>query len=464
MKNTINIHDIHTDIESILEDEGIGQLLEQLNSDWRLLIKQNLNLKNYQFYNVVSGYIDQYINNSVSFYPFNPNHIKMLFLLNHFYDSLKLKNIKHEKEDERINLFLSFLNEFNYIYNKILDNYVDICSFSSNNLIAIEELNDQDINYLKLSQHLISKSTFSTEKFTSIFYLLLFFNLYSELECAHNQSHETKSIRKKAVFCLRILPHIIGAYSFDKYHSKLKDYAFYMLDLELYKQTKKQISFSVMKMKQRELFIDKIKSLSKNIISKSSIQYRLKGVFSTYLKSNTYNIPVSQIWDLFAIRIIIDSSETGDCYQFLSLIESIWDRWENKKGYFDYISNPKVNDYQSIHLVLNISDKLLEVQIRTKSMDTIAEIGSASHLSVYKANKSALKLSSISISDASKGKKLLEKHLHKKQLKIDDFLSHLQSLGNVLDVVPVDHYYEGIQTGKYDAELLVSQISVKVNL
>ena len=108
-----------------------------------------------------------------------------------------------------------------------------------------------------------------------------------------------------------------------------------------------------------------------------------------------------------------------------------------------------------------VNNRLVEIQIRTKSMDATAEYGAASHLSVYKANKSAISISNLAITKADKGRKLLETQLQKKGLSIDDFIEHMQSLGNILDIVPIDHYYEGIATGKYSQEVLVSQIKKK---
>ncbi|MFC1561448.1 RelA/SpoT family protein [candidate division KSB1 bacterium] len=109
-----------------------------------------------------------------------------------------------------------------------------------------------------------------------------------------------------------------------------------------------------------------------------SIVGRPKSFYSIYKKMKNRDIPLEDIYDLLAMRIITESVK--DCYAAVGVIHThftpVADRFK------DYIATPKSNGYQSIHTtVINPEGRMLEVQIRTKSMDYIAEMGIAAHWS-----------------------------------------------------------------------------------
>ena len=157
----------------------------------------------------------------------------------------------------------------------------------------------------------------------------------------------------------------------------LEDLSLRCLDPKGYKSIDKKISESS---KKSSVVIDNIikpvkKELKKYKI-KSDIFGRYKSISSIYRKIQLQNKKFEDIYDLYAIRIIVDKIE--DCYLALGVIHSMYTPMQDR--FKDFIATPKTNGYQSIHTTVFTSDKrLTEIQIRTKEMDNTAEIGIAAH-------------------------------------------------------------------------------------
>ncbi len=106
------------------------------------------------------------------------------------------------------------------------------------------------------------------------------------------------------------------------------------------------------------------------------ISGRPKHIYSIWRKMHRKGIPFSEIYDVRAVRILVD--DVDDCYRILGIVHNLWRNIPNE--FDDYIANPKENGYQSLHTaVVGPEGQILEVQIRTREMHEEAEFGVCSH-------------------------------------------------------------------------------------
>ncbi len=132
---------------------------------------------------------------------------------------------------------------------------------------------------------------------------------------------------------------------------------------------------------ERELFLDKSIGIFTNILknghlTKFELSGRVKHIYSIYNKMQRKNVPVEEIFDISALRVLVPT--VTDCYTVLSLLQAEYQHVPQE--FDDYIAQPKPNGYQSIHTVLyGPDDKIMEVQIRTFDMHHTSELGAASH-------------------------------------------------------------------------------------
>ncbi|MFC6288670.1 RelA/SpoT family protein [Levilactobacillus angrenensis] len=174
---------------------------------------------------------------------------------------------------------------------------------------------------------------------------------------------------------------------------------------------------------QREQYIagaiQDIKKSIKDLKLDPEIYGRPKHIYSVYRKMKDQHKQFSQIYDLLAIRVIVDTIK--DCYAVLGAIHS---QWKPMPGRFkDYIAMPKANMYQSLHTtVIGPEGKPLEVQIRTKEMHAVAEYGVAAHWA-YKEGVTD------KVQETNSGDKLnLFKHIIELQEDTDDASDFMDSV------------------------------------
>ncbi len=188
-----------------------------------------------------------------------------------------------------------------------------------------------------------------------------------------------RQIAQETSFLYTPLAHRLGLYAIK---TEFEDLALKFLEYDTYKAIAKTLNETK---RSRDAYIDAfINPLKKQLEDmgfRFSIKGRTKSIHSIYKKMQKQNTTVDHIYDLFAIRIILDSApekEKAECWQVYSVIADLYQ--PNPKRLRDWLTIPKSNGYESLHTtVLGPENKWVEVQIRTRRMDEIAEKGVAAH-------------------------------------------------------------------------------------
>ncbi|MBQ3722249.1 MAG: bifunctional (p)ppGpp synthetase/guanosine-3',5'-bis(diphosphate) 3'-pyrophosphohydrolase [Bacteroidales bacterium] len=184
------------------------------------------------------------------------------------------------------------------------------------------------------------------------------------------------------------LAHQLGLYNIK---SEMEDIYFRFAEPEQYRAITRKLKAT--EKDRTRLMNEFIKPLEKEL-SEAGIRYKLKirtkTAYSIYRKMLKQDVPFEKVYDVFAIRFIIDceadrKTEQDLCWKVYSYVTKEYE--PDTKRLRDWVTNPKPNGYESLHItVKNAQGAYLEVQIRTKRMDDIAENGLASHWS-YKGIK-----------------------------------------------------------------------------
>ena len=161
---------------------------------------------------------------------------------------------------------------------------------------------------------------------------------------------------------------------------QLEDLAFQHIDPETYRAISKMLAA---KRREREEYVDRLVRILEGELRRKGIDAQVTGrpkhIYSIHRKTQEYvkmNRTVNDIYDLFALRVIVDTVE--DCYTALGIVHA---KWRPMRGQFDdYIANPKDNMYESLHTAVLCEDASpVEIQIRTLEMHRLAEYGVAAH-------------------------------------------------------------------------------------
>lgn len=200
-------------------------------------------------------------------------------------------------------------------------------------------------------------------------------------------------LAKESSFLYAPLAHRLGLY---RIKSELEDLSLKQTNNDIYKEIADKLKETK---SSRDLyiasFIQPLKEKLELSGFKFSIKGRTKSIYSIWNKMRKQNTVFENIYDLFAIRIILDTpieAEHSECWQVYSIVTDMYQ--PNPKRLRDWLSIPKSNGYESLHItVMGPEGKWVEVQIRTERMDEVAEKGFAAHFK-YKGIKGEVGLDS----------------------------------------------------------------------
>ena len=203
-------------------------------------------------------------------------------------------------------------------------------------------------------------------------------NIMRKIKDTENEEARRK-VSEEAAYLYAPLAHKLGLY---RLKSELEDLSLKYLEHDAYYLIKEKLNATK---KSRDEYIEKFIRPIDEKLKKAGLKFHMKGrtksIHSIWQKMKKQHCGVEGIYDLFAIRIILDSAlekEKMECWQVYSIITDMYQ--PNPKRLRDWLSIPKSNGYDSLHItVLGPENKWVEVQIRTERMDEIAERGLAAH-------------------------------------------------------------------------------------
>jgi len=192
--------------------------------------------------------------------------------------------------------------------------------------------------------------------------------------------YKRDKILSETMYLFIPLAHRLGLYSIK---SEMENIWLKYREPEAYAAIERQLDEI---MSQRSAFIDDFIAPIRAELDKAGFQYtilkRLKTPYSIWKKMNSKNIPFEQIFDLYAVRIIFDPlddyTEREQCWYIFSMITGIYSYKPDRTR--DWVDKPKANGYEALHLtVMSATGNWVEVQIRSRRMNSIAERGIAAH-------------------------------------------------------------------------------------
>lgn len=188
-----------------------------------------------------------------------------------------------------------------------------------------------------------------------------------------------QNIARETAYLYAPLAHRMGLY---KIKTEMEDLSLKYTFPDIYKEIANKLSETK---KNRDLYIENFIAPLKEKLTAAGLKFSIKGrtksIYSIWNKMKKQNTTFEGIYDLFAIRVILDSElekEKAECWQVYSVVTDMYQ--PNPKRLRDWLSIPKTNGYESLHTtVMGPEGKWVEVQIRTERMDEVAEKGMAAH-------------------------------------------------------------------------------------
>jgi GTP pyrophosphokinase len=191
--------------------------------------------------------------------------------------------------------------------------------------------------------------------------------------------HKQLKISAETSYIYIPLAHRLGLY---KVKTEFQDICMKISDSETYQEVRRKLNESK---ESRNRYVEKFLLPINEKLDNTKISYRTlgrpKAIHSIYNKIKTKGVPFEEIYDLFAVRVIVDvpiEDEKSVCWQVYSIITDVYKPIPERLK--DWVTSPKGNGYESLHTtVIGPDGKFVEVQIRSERMDEIAERGFAAH-------------------------------------------------------------------------------------
>lgn len=317
--------------------------------------------------------------------------------------------IKNEKSANSLQKYINNTDEQScdlifYIYDILKSYNLDDVSFISTALFVIIE--KQDVDYLSITEEFGEEVSNMLKNLNSVGFqhspsnsaelenirnmlivmsqdvrvliILLSYNLY-KIEHLELMNEEEQKVFVKSVN--EIYAPLSARLSLKEIKNKMEDACFKFLEPDVYKQLSVDERLNKEERQhQVDVVVQKINSALKEMNIEGKVYGREKHLASVYNKIKSKQVSLGQIYDLMAVRVIVDTVE--ECYAVLGKINSIFTILPGR--FKDYIATPKPNGYQSIHTcILAENNRPVEVQIRTQAMHHFNEYGVAAHW-IYK--------------------------------------------------------------------------------
>lgn len=302
-------------------------------------------------------------------------HLSILF-------GLQTAIIAIEEESLRNDGVLAILLYFSMLYNnyttdEIKELYGEPVSRIINGLVRIQELYKKSpiIESENFRNLLLS---FAEDMRVILIMIADRLNLMRQIRDTKNLDAKLR-VSEESSYLYAPLAHKLGLY---KLKSELEDLSLKYLEHDAYYMIKDKLNATK---RSRDAYINQFIRPVEERLKEAGLNFHIKGrtksIHSIWQKMKKQKCGFEGIYDLFAIRIIIDApfdKEKMSCWQAYSIITDMYQ--PNPKRLRDWLSVPKSNGYESLHItVLGPEDKWIEVQIRTERMDEIAERGLAAH-------------------------------------------------------------------------------------
>jgi GTP pyrophosphokinase len=328
---------------------------------------------------------------------YHPNIDEILFgdLLDFIQQRISTEQIDQEKLDIAIGIGRICSVEMNLGSSAIISGFLYTCIESNDiNIVEIEKSFGKNISeivngLIKIPLIQLNKLSIQSENFIKLLLTIstdvrsILVKLAEMLYVLRTLANETRDKQNKIASEISVLyapiAHRLGLYAIK---SEMEDLSMKYLYPEIYKDIAKKLENTKA---HRNNYIEQfVKPLQKKLKEgglKFEIKGRPKSIYSIWNKMKKQGVAFDEVYDKFAIRVILDSKpeeEKANCWQVYSLITDKYT--PNPRRLRDWISSPKTSGYESLHTtVIGPKQKWVEVQIRTQRMDEIAEKGHAAH-------------------------------------------------------------------------------------